>query len=70
MKMSKWFFINRNDQFEFKTGKLKGFTCQELYTKYQDKFIELLDRMLNHPEVLEIDVRNIKDILKEIKRQQ
>ncbi len=67
MSMSKWFFINRHDEFEFKAGKLKGFTVHQLYERYGDKFIEFLEELSSHPETLEIDKRNIKDIFKEIK---
>ena len=67
MSLSKWFIINRYNQFEFKAGKLKGFNVHELYNRYGEKFLEFLEELSTHPETLSIDKTNIKDIFKEIK---
>lgn len=67
MSLSKWFIINRYNEFQFKAGKLKGFTVHDLYSRYEDKFLDFLNELLEHPETLPIDRTNIRDILKEIK---
>jgi len=66
-QFSKWFIINRNDKFEFKTSKFRGMTVNEVHEKWGDQFIEFLEDVLTHPDCLEIDRRNIRDIIKELK---
>ena len=66
MSVSKWFIINRDNEFQFKAGKLKGFTVHQLYSRYEDKFLDFLDELSHDPDTLPIDKINIKDILKEI----